>query len=59
MKFGFISLNLLAVSGLSGCDISPEKHHNRAEFSNNAEGGLVAHSVGVRPQSLSGRSVSP
>jgi len=55
MKFGITSLFLLTITGLTGCDISPEKHNSQAKLLNNAGGHLNQNPVKARTQSFDER----
>lgn len=57
-KFGITSVLLLAMIGLSACDISPEKHNSQARLSSSSEGYLNQHLAKIRTQSFNERGAS-
>ena len=56
LKFGVTALLLLAATALTGCDISPEKHHDiQVKLFSDTEGHLILRLAKLQTQSFDER----
>ena len=56
LKFGMLTLILSVTTGLAGCDISPEKHHDiQVKLFSDAEGHLILRLAKLQTQSFDER----